>query len=93
MPIALIVIGTVFLSAAIRGQQDLLFATLKDDFAGPNNFVVWIIAVWVITLIGYNKSLRPLSHVFLVLLFIVMFLKANKNGQDFIGSFMAQVKA
>lgn len=88
MPIALIVIGTVFLTAAIRGKQDLLFATLKDDFAGPNNFIVWGLAIWAITAIGYSKALRPLSHAFLALLIIVMFIK----NRGFFEQFMSQIK-
>ena len=90
MPIALLIIGAVFLTAAIRGSDatKLLFATLKDDFAGPNNFLVWALAVWAITAIGYSKALRPLSHAFLVLVFLAMFI-SNKN---FFEKFLSQVR-
>lgn len=88
MPIALLVIGTIFLVAAVRGKQDILFDTLKDDFAGPNNFVYWGVAIWAITAVGYIKALKPLSHAFLVLVFLALFLQ-NKG---FFQKFMDQIK-
>lgn len=91
MPIALLVIGTIFLVAAIRGKQDLLFATLKDDFAGPNNFIYWGVTIWVVTAIGYYRPLRPLSHGFLLLVFLGMFLGKNKQGEAFIQKFEQQI--
>lgn len=89
MPIALFVIGAVFFAAAVRGpdQVNLLFSTLKDDFSGPNNFIVWALAIWAITAIGYSKTLRPLSHVFLALVILVLFLR-NKG---FFQQFMSQI--
>jgi hypothetical protein len=88
MPIALFVIGVIFLVAAVRGKQDILFDTLKDDFAGPNNFIYWGVAIWVITAVGYIKALKPLSHAFLVLVFLAMFIR-NKG---FFEKFMEQIR-
>lgn len=94
MPLALLIIGTMFLVAAIRGkdQVDLLMSTLKDDFTGPNNFISWVIAIWMVTAVGYYKPLKPLSNAFLLLVFLALFLSANKHRQDFFSSFMAQIK-
>jgi len=94
MPIVLLLIGAIFLTAAIRGKEsvDLLFATLKDDFAGPNNFVAWIVAIWVITSLGYIKAIKPISHAFLILVFLAMFISANKHGKDFFSSFRNQIR-
>lgn len=92
MPLALLVFGTIFLVAAVRGKQNLLFDTLKSDFIGPNNFFYWVIAIWMVTAIGYYKPLKPLSHAFLLLVFLGLFLSANKHGQDFFQKFMEQIK-
>jgi len=46
MALAFIVIGIVFLAAAIRGTQADLFDVLKDDFTGPNNFLYWGLALF-----------------------------------------------
>ena len=92
MPLALFVFGTLFLVAAVRGKQDLLFDTLKSDFVGPNNFLYWGVAIWLITAVGYVKPLRPLSHAFLLLVFMGLFLSANKHHQDFFDEFMAQIR-
>lgn len=92
MPLALFIIGTVFLVAAVRGKQDLLFDTLKSDFIGPNNFIYWAVAIWAITAVGYVKALKPLSHAFLLLVFLGLFLSANKRHQDFFDEFMRQIK-
>lgn len=89
MPIALLLIGTIFLVAAVRGKQGELFSTLKDDFTGPNNFIYWALSLWVIMAVGYIKPLKPLSNAFLVLVVIVLFLKHD----TFFGSFMDQIGA
>lgn len=89
MPLALLVIGTLFLTAAVRGKQDLLFDTLKDDFTGPNNFLYWGLSIFIVTSAGYYKPLRPLSNAFLVLIVIVLFLA----HRGFIEQFMAELGA
>lgn len=88
MPLFLFIAGTVFLVAAVRGEHEKLFDTLKSDFVGPNNFIYWGVAIWAITAVGYVKSLKPLSHAFLVLVFLAMFIR-NKG---FFDKFMEQIK-
>lgn len=88
MALALIVIGIVFLTAAIRGTQRDLFDVLKDDFTGRNNFLYWGLALFVIGAVGYYRPLRPLSHSFMVLVIIVLFL----SNRGFFNRFMEQVR-
>jgi hypothetical protein len=89
MPIILLVIGTLFLTAAVRGKQQLLFDTLKDDFTGPHNFIYWGVSLFVIGALGYYKPMKPLSNAFLGLVIIVLFL-SNRN---FFDRFMSQIGA
>lgn len=88
MPLFLLIAGIILLTAAIRNKQDLLFATLKDDFTGPNNFLYWGLSIFVITFVGYYKPLKPLSNAFLVLVIIILFL----SHRGFFESFMAQIR-
>lgn len=91
MPLALLLVGIIFLTAAVRGkdQTDKLFDLIKDDFTGPNNFFFWLISIWVIGAVGYYKPLRPLSVAFMTLVVIVLFL-ANEG---FFTKFIAQIGA
>jgi len=87
MPFALLFIGIVFLTAAVRNKQDLLFATLKDDFTGPNNFFYWGISLFIIGAAGYYKPLKPLSSAFMTLVIVVLFL----SNRGFFEKFMEQI--
>jgi hypothetical protein len=84
MPIAFILIGVLFLTAAVRGtlftanNQEGLLPLLEGDFAGPNNFLLWIVAIWVIGALGYIPGFKPISNAFLTLVLIVIFL-SNKG--------------
>lgn len=96
MPLALILLGVLFLTAAVRGDKcngqqcsDLLFKTLKDDFTGPNNFVYWGIALFIIGGAGYYKPLKPLSNAFLGLIILVLFI----SNRGFFARFMEQIKS
>ena len=96
MPLALILLGVLFLVAAVRGDKcngqqcsDLLFETLKDDFTGPNNFIYWGIALWIIGAAGYYKPLKPLSNAFLGLVILVLFI----SNRGFFQKFMEQIQS
>jgi hypothetical protein len=75
MPFALLIIGAVLLIAAVRGQQDVLFGLLKNDFTGQSNFIFWMAAILVIGAIGYIPKVKPISIAMLALVVIVLFLK------------------
>jgi len=87
MPLALLLIGVVFLTAAVRGTHTLLFETLKDDFTGPNNFLYWGLALFVISAAGYYRPLKPLSNAFMLLVVLVLFL----SNRGFFEKFMEQI--
>ena len=90
MPYALILIGVVLLTGAIRGDLTTLGALLKRDLFSPkDNFLYWIVAIFVLGALGYIKSLRAFSDAFLLLV-IVVFVVANKG---FFGQFTAALKA
>lgn len=96
MPLFLVLLGVMFLTAAVRGNKcdgqqcsDLLFQTLKEDFTGPNNFIYWGIALFIIGAAGYYKPLKPLSNAFLVLVILVLFI----SNRGFFVKFMQQISA
>lgn len=96
MPLALIFIGVLFLVAAVRGDKcngqqcsTVLFTTIKDDFTGPNNFIYWGLALFIIGAAGYYKPLKPLSNAFLGLVILVLFI----SNKGFFEKFMEQIKS
>jgi hypothetical protein len=89
MPLVLLLLGALFLTAAIRGKQDLLFATLKDDFTGPRNFFYWGLSLFIIGALGYIKPLRPISNSFMVLVFLILML----SNRGFFDKFIEQMSA
>lgn len=96
MPLFLLFFGALFLAATIRGkdQVDKLLGLLKGDFTGPNNFFVWALAIGALSALGYAKSLRVFSNLFLGLVFLVIVLKKKgPNGEDLISSFFTQIRS
>jgi len=91
--LGLLIIGVIFLVAAVRGKHEELFDLLKDDFTGPKNFIYWGLSIFAVVGVGYYKPLRPVSNAFLVLMVLALFLSMRKNGQDFFGMFMSQIGA
>jgi hypothetical protein len=94
MPLALLLLGILFLTAAARGNKcdgqqcsDMLFTTIKSDFTGPNNFVYWVIALFIVGSTGYYKPLKPLSNAFLGLVILVLFV----SNRGFFADFMSQI--
>lgn len=82
MPLLFLIVGSMFLTAAVRGPDETrkLMALIKGDFTGQNNFLIWSLAVGSIAGLGYVKSLKPFSNVFLTLIFLVIVL--NNSGPD-----------
>jgi hypothetical protein len=74
MPIAFLIIGAALLIASVRNTQDDLYALVKNDVTGPNNYFHWLIAILIIGALGYIDVLRPLSRMFLALIIVVLFL-------------------
>jgi hypothetical protein len=93
MPLALLAFGVLFTVAAVRGSHRDLMALLRDDFTGPGNFLIWVLAIAAVGAVGYVKPLRPISNAFLVLIFIVFLLAANRGGRDFFSSLVNQIRS
>jgi hypothetical protein len=94
MPLALLILGALFLTAAVRGNKcggqqcaDVLFTTMKDDFTGPGNFIYWGLALFLIGALGYYKPLKPLSNAFLGLVILVLFI----SNRGFFAKFLEQI--
>lgn len=88
--------GVLFLVATVRGkeQMDKLTGLLRDDFTGPNNFFVWMLAIGGIAAIGYAGQLRKFSNLLLCLVFLVLVLKKKgPNGESLITSFFNQIRS
>jgi len=94
VPLALLLLGALFLTAAVRGDKcdgeqcaDVLFRTMKDDFTGPGNFIYWALALFLIGALGYYKPLKPLSNAFLGLVILVLFI----SNRGFFAKFLDQI--
>lgn len=80
MPFALVLVGIVLVIAGARDTASALGTQLKADFTGDNNYTYWVLAFLGAGSVGYVQVLKPLSHMFLALLIIVIILK---NGGVF----------
>lgn len=77
MSLALLVIGIVFVVAAVRGTtsgENGLFTLLRGDFTGSNNFLYWLLALGLVGAIGYIPKLKSFSTAFLVLVIVAILL-------------------
>jgi hypothetical protein len=90
MPFALLIIGVFLLISGVRSTQDSLFALVKADFSGTDNFIYWFVAILIIGAVGYVPKLKPISTAFLVLVIVVLFLKKG-NASGVGGGFFAQL--
>lgn len=72
MPIVLLAVGALFLVAGIRGKQSELFALLKGDFTGQDNFFVWAFALAFIWALSYIPGFKPIANAFFALVIIVL---------------------
>jgi hypothetical protein len=79
VPLALLILGALFLTAAVRGDKcggrqcaDVLFQTL---------------ALFLIGALGYYKPMKPLSNAFLGLVILVLFI----SNRGFFAKFLEQI--
>lgn len=89
MPLMLLIVGVLFLVAAIRGNNEVTTLTgiLRDDFTGPSNFFTWALAVGTVAGLQYIPRLRPLSYALLGLVFIALILSHKQGGSNVIVKF------
>src|SRR5574337_1368808 len=90
MPFALIIIGSVMVIAAVKNTQGNLSQLVKGEFIGPNNFIFWLAAIFLIGAIGYIPKAKPIATALLALVIIVLFLKKG-NTAGVGGGFFAQL--
>jgi|SRR5579859_719900 len=103
MPIAFIVIGALFLSAAVQGTVsdskpgagDGLVSLLKSDFIGPQSFLIWIAALWILGALGYIPGFKPIANALLVLVLVVLVIVDDRNtsgGNGFIANLQSAIR-
>jgi hypothetical protein len=84
MPLFLILIGVVLVVTALNntfhGSEKSLVGLIKNDFSGPNNFLIWMVALFICGAFGYIKGFKPISYAFLGLVFVAIVL-ANQKGE------------
>lgn len=93
MPFALLIVGVVLLVSSVRNTQDDLYALVKGDFTGPNNYLYWMVSILLIGAVGYIPTLKPLSRIFLVLVIVVLFVRKGGVGTNILQQFNAQAFA
>lgn len=90
MPFVFIVIGIGLVVVAIRGTQADAFALLRSEFSGPNSFIKWALAIFILGAVGYIPKIQPVTRALLILVILAIFLK---NGNGLFASFNNQVAA
>lgn len=99
MPIFFLLLGILFIVASVRGKSSIteLTTLIKSDFTGPNNFIVWSLAVGSVAALSYvpDPEVKKFSTYFLALIFISIILgRRNVNtGEDFFTSFFNQLRS
>lgn len=90
MAIALLFAGILLLVAGVRDTQGDLFAQVKKDFTGKNNFSEWVLAILLIGALGYIPKVKPFSVALLSLVMLSIFIK---KGTGFFGQLSSAVNA
>ncbi len=93
MAFALLIAGSVLLIAAVRNTQGTLYALLRNDFTGQNNFIFWFVSILLIGAVGYIPKLKPLSVAFLTLVVVVLFITRGNPQTNTGGGFFQQFLA
>ena len=79
MPFVFLVVGIGLLVIAVRGTQATAFRLLQSEFSGPNSFLHWALAIFILGGIGYIPVIRPVTR-WLLALVIIAIIVANKGG-------------
>lgn len=89
MPFVFIVVGIGLIVVAIRGTHAAAFDLLRSEFSGPNSFVTWALAIFILGGLGYVPVIRPITRALLLLVLLVIFLK---NGSGLFARFNDQIR-
>lgn len=87
MGFALVGIGLLLTIAGARNTQGALYQLVQGDFTGSGNFFYWLGAIGIIGGLGYIPAMRGVSHAFLALVLLVLFLDVNKTASGGSGIF------
>ena len=84
-------IGLILAVATYKGNHNELFALIKRDFSGNDNFIYWVLAIIVLIAVGSIKKVRPVTDAFLILVILVIIV-SNRGRGDLFADFLRQVK-
>lgn len=96
MALMFLIAGVLFFVAAVRGKEASaeLVDTLRGDFTGPGNFIVWSLAVGCVAGLGYIPKMRPLANALFVLVIVALILShSDKSGKNFVTEFFKQLRS
>jgi hypothetical protein len=81
MPIVLIIVGGLFLTAAVRWNEggSNIWKLLGNDLTSSNkgNFFAWAVAIILIGAVGYIDELKPVANTMIGLIIVVLLLSNN----------------
>lgn len=90
MPFALVTIGLLMIVTGARDTYADFGAKVVSEFQGPNNFTYWIAGIGGVGALGYYEPLRAFSRLFMTLIILTIFVKADTG---FFDQFSAALKA
>jgi len=79
MGFAFILIGLVLIITGANNKVELFTDTVKDDLSGFSGF---FLAILLIAALGAVKPLKGVSDGFLILVFLVLFLRSDTGVFD-----------
>jgi hypothetical protein len=85
-------LGFMFITVAWRNKEKDLWALLKSDFTGNNNFFYWALAIIILVSIGSFRPLRPVSNAFLGLVLLVIVIAPYRQGRDLFSEIRSQIQ-
>lgn len=83
MAFVLTITGLILVVTGVRNTYSQFGALLVSDFVGPQSFTAWALAIGLVGAAGYVPQLRSLSHWFLALILISIFLSKQGFFQKF----------
>lgn len=89
MSFALLIVGLMLVTVAVRNTQDAFINLVKGDFEGPGNFWYWVIALVTVGMLGNIKTIKPIMDGLLVLILLALILSRG-NPQNAGGGFFTQ---
>lgn len=90
-PVILLIVGGIFMVAAIREKHKELGELLIDQMNGAQSFVRWIFAFLLLGLLGLIKPVKPLAQAMMFFVLLVMALTNSKRG-DLVSKAQSQIE-